>query len=103
MSSLSNDPVQVPLGTTHSVATSIQNTGEGPTSEPFDLSIYLSQDDVFDESDVRVGRVTLPDIVVPGETGLFRSCPACRLIFRRVTTNGSPSWMRMGSRMSPVR
>lgn len=68
VSSLPSGPVEVALGASVSVVTAIQNVGEGATNAPFDVSVYLSVDDTFDETDTRVGRITLPDVVLPDET-----------------------------------
>jgi hypothetical protein len=68
VSSLPSGPIQVALGTTVSVSTAIQNVGTGSSSDAFDISVYLSVDESFDSADVLVGRVTLPDVVLPMET-----------------------------------
>lgn len=68
VSSVPSGPVQLPLGTTASVSTVIQNVGEGPTSDPFDVSIYLSLNDTLDAADPLVGRLVLPDVVIPNES-----------------------------------
>ena len=61
VSSLPSGPFLAALGTSVSVFTTIQNIGVGPTSDAFDVSVYLSQDATFDSEDTRVGRVTLPE------------------------------------------
>ena len=79
VSSLPSGPVLAALGTSVSVFTAIQNIGAGATSDAFDVSVYLSQDDTFDSEDTRVGRVTLPDIMLPGESrsiNVFSSIPS---------------------------
>jgi hypothetical protein len=79
VSSLPSGPIQAPLATTVSVSTSIQNVGAGATSDPFDISVYLSLDSAFGPEDIRVGKVILPDVVLPGETrqvSVLASIPA---------------------------
>ena len=89
VSSLPSGPVQAPLGTTVSVSTAIKNVGSGPTSTPFDVSVYLSLNDSYGPEDERVGRVTLPDILLPGESrniGILASIPVD-------FTEGSYKWL----------
>jgi len=79
VSAVPSGPVLVPLCTTLSVVTAIQNVGEGASSVPFDVSVYLSSDATFGPEDTRIGRVTLPDTVLPDENrqvSIFSTVPA---------------------------
>jgi len=52
----------------YAMEVTIQNVGLGATTVPFDVSVYLSADGTFDETDTRVGQTIITDTISPGGT-----------------------------------
>ncbi len=61
-------PSLMSLGTSGSVSVTVMNAGSGTSFAPYDVTIYLSVDTLFDAGDLQVGSVVLQDSVNPSES-----------------------------------
>ena len=61
-------PGLMSLGTSGSVSVTVTNEGSGSSFSSYDITVYLSADESFDDGDIQVGTVVLQDVVNPNES-----------------------------------